>query len=169
MGDLDVSDILLTIARQVIESLNTREKLNLGEPTRLNSLIERAIKLLQTEIEISPEVELSFGIAKITAQAKASPQLRSKLRDYLGPRSNGIIETINQELLEPAHKKLKQRGKNGLVVIVDNLDKVDSSPKPWGRPQPEYLFVDRGEQLASLHCHVIYTLPLALRLSLIHI
>ena len=165
MGDLDVSDILLTIARQVIESLNTREKLNLGEPTRLNSLIERAIKLLQTEIEISPEVELSFGIAKITAQAKASPQLRSKLRDYLGPRTNGIIETINQELLEPAHKKLKQRSKNGLVVIVDNLDKVDSSPKPWGRPQPEYLFVDRGEQLASLHCHVIYTLPLALRFS----
>ena len=165
MGDLDVSDILLTIARQVIESLKTLEKLNLGEPTRFKSIIEGAIKLLQTEIEISPEVELSFGIAKITAQAKASPQLRSKLRDYLGPRSNGIIETINQELLEPAHKKLKQRGKNGLVVIVDNLDKVDSSPKPWGRPQPEYLFVDRGEQLASLHCHVIYTLPLALRFS----
>ena len=165
MGDLDVSDILLTIARQVIESLNTLEKLNLDEPRRFKSIIEGAIKLLQTEIEISPEVELSFGIAKITAQAKASPQLRSKLRDYLGPRSNGIIETINQELLEPAHKKLKQRGKNGLVVIVDNLDKVDSSPKPWGRPQPEYLFVDRGEQLASLHCHVIYTLPLALRFS----
>ena len=165
MGDLDVSDILLTIARQVSESLNTREKLNLDEPRRFKSIIEGALKLLQTEIEISPEVELSFGIAKITAQAKASPQLRSKLRDYLGPRSNGIIETINQELLEPAHKKLKQRGKNGLVVIVDNLDKVDSSPKPWGRPQPEYLFVDRGEQLASLHCHVIYTLPLALRFS----
>lgn len=165
MGDIDVSDILLTIARQVIESLKTREKLNLGEPTRFKRLIEGAMRLLQTEIEISPGVELSFGIAKITAQAKASPQLRSKLRDYLGPRSNGIIETINQELLEPAHKKLKQRGKNGLVVIVDNLDKVDSSPKPWGRPQPEYLFVDRGEQLASLHCHVIYTLPLALRFS----
>ena len=165
MGDLDVSDILLTIARQVSESLNTREKLNLDEPRRFKSIIEGAIKLLQTEIEISPEVELSFGIAKITAQAKDSPQLRSKLRDYLGPRSNGIIETINQELLEPAHKKLKQRGKNGLVVIVDNLDKVDSSPKSWGRPQPEYLFVDRGEQLASLHCHVIYTLPLALRFS----
>ena len=165
MGDIDVSDILLTIARQVIESLKTREKLNLGEPTRFKRLIEGAMSLLQTEIEISPGVELSFGIAKITAQAKASPQLRSKLRDYLGPRSNGIIETINQELLEPAHKKLEQRDKKGLVVIVDNLDKVDSFPKTWGRPQPEYLFVDRGEQLASLHCHVIYTLPLALRFS----
>ncbi len=48
---------------------------------------------------------------------------------------------------------------------MDNLDKVDSSPKPWGRPQQEYLFVDRGEQLRSLHCHLVYTMPLALRFS----
>jgi hypothetical protein len=52
-----------------------------------------------------------------------------------------------------------------LVVIIDSLDRVDSSPKPWGRPQPEYLFVDRGEQLRGLHCHIVYTMPLALRFS----
>ena len=200
MGDLDVSDILLSMARQVSESLQTLETVKLEEPKGLKGILDGVSKLLQTELDISAELGLpgvgkvkiddqgidaelglpgvgkvkiddqgleflASGIGKITAKAKASPQLRSKLRDYLGPRSNGIIETINQELLEPAHKKLKQRGKNGLVVIVDNLDKVDSSPKPWGRPQPEYLFVDRGEQLASLHCHVIYTLPLALRFS----
>ncbi|NEO53383.1 MAG: ATP-binding protein [Okeania sp. SIO3B5] len=108
---------------------------------------------------------VALGIGKITAQAKASPELRSKLREYLGPRTSRIIETINKELLEPANEKLKQYGKKGLVVIVDNLEKVDSSPKPWGRPQPEYLFVDRGEQLMSLHCHLIYTLPMALRFS----
>ncbi|NES76081.1 MULTISPECIES: ATP-binding protein [Okeania] len=108
---------------------------------------------------------VALGIGKITAQAKASPELRTKLREYLGPRTSGIIETINKELLEPANEKLKKYGKKGLVVIVDNLEKVDSSPKPWGRPQPEYLFVDRGEQLMSLHCHLIYTLPMALRFS----
>ncbi|OZH52974.1 KAP family P-loop domain-containing protein [Hydrocoleum sp. CS-953] len=183
MGDIDVSDILLTIARQVSESLETLEKVKLEEPKGLKGLLDGVSKLLQTELDISASAELgvpgvgqvtvdeeglefvALGIGKITAKAKSSPQLRSKLRDYLGPRTNGIIETINQELLEPAHEKLKQHGKNGLVVIVDNLDKVDSSPKPWGRPQPEYLFVDRGEQLTGLHCHVIYTLPLALRFS----
>lgn len=183
MGDIDVSDILLTIARQVSESLETLEKVKLEEPKGLKGLLDGVSKLLQTELDISATAELGVpgvgqvtvdeeglefvaaGIGKITAKAKASPELRSKLRDYLGPRTNGIIDTINQELLEPAHEKLKQHGKNGLVVIVDNLDKVDSSPKPWGRPQPEYLFVDRGEQLAGLHCHVIYTLPLALRFS----
>ena len=181
MGDIDVCDILLSMARQVSESLQKLETVKLEEPKGLKGILDGVGKLLQTELDISAELGLpgvgqvkiddqgleflASGIGKITAKAKASPQLRSKLRDFLGPRTNGIIETINQELLEPAQKKLKQHGKNGLVVIVDNLDKVDSAPKPWGQPQPEYLFVDRGEQLASLHCHVIYTLPLALRFS----
>ncbi len=165
MGDVDISDILLTIAQQVSESLQKWEKLNLNEPTKLKSIIEGAVKLLQTEIEISPQVELSFGIAKITAQAKASPEVRSKLRNFLESRTGNIIETINQELIEPANKKLQQYGKQGLVVIVDNLDKVNSVAKDWGRPQPEYLFVDRGEQLMGLNCHLIYTIPLALRFS----
>ncbi|MEB3280412.1 MAG: ATP-binding protein [Lyngbya sp.] len=201
MGDIDVTDILLTIARQVSESLEKLEKLRLQEPKGLKGLLQGAAKLLQTDLELSAEANVlgvgkvsantegtfsaevglpgigqvkadekglefvALGIGKITAKAKDSPQLRSKLREYLGPRTSSIIETINQELLEPANQQLKRYGKNGLVVIVDNLEKVDSSPKPWGRPQPEYLFVDRGEQLISLRCHVIYTLPLALRFS----
>jgi len=165
MGDVDITDILLTIAQQVSQSLEKWEKLHLEEPTKLKSILEGAVKLLQTEIEISPEIELSLGIAKITAQAKASPEVRTKLRNFLESRTGNIIETMNQELVEPGNKKLQQHGKNGLVVIVDNLEKVDSSPKPWGRPQPEYLFVDRGDQLRSLRCHLIYTIPLALRFS----
>jgi hypothetical protein len=36
---------------------------------------------------------------------------------------------------------------------------------PSGRLQPEYLFIDRGEQLRRLNCHVVYTLPLSLIFS----
>ena len=122
------------------------------------------IEILQIPIDIS-QMSFSFGIATITAQTKASPKLRDKLRGYLEPRTNGSIEAINQELLEPAIKKLKQQGSKGLVVIVDNLDRVDATPKASGRPQPEYLFADRGAQLKGLHCHVVYTIPLALRFS----
>ncbi len=200
MVDVDVSDILLTIAQKVSESLEKLEKLNLEEPKRLKGLLQGVAKLFQT-IELSAEANLpgvgkvsastegSFsaefglpgiaefkasekglevvaaGIGKISAQAKGSPEVRSKLREYLGPRTTGIIEMINKELLDPAEKKLKESGKKGLVVIADSLDRIESSPKPWGRNQQEYLFVDRGEQLTSLHCHVIYTLPLALRFS----
>jgi hypothetical protein len=53
----------------------------------------------------------------------------------------------------------------GLVVIVDNLDRVHESLKPSDRTQPEYLFVDRAEQLKKLNGHVIYTIPLSLIFS----
>ncbi|MCT7993852.1 ATP-binding protein [Laspinema olomoucense] len=194
MGDVDVGDILLAIAKRVSESL---DRLTLEEPKRLKSILQGAAKLLQTEIEFDKfELEalgnklsaskegitvdgfgnqfsagkegitvVAMGIAKITAKVKASPDLRSKLRGYLEPQTNGLIDAINKEILEPAIAQLKQYGKKGLVAVVDNLDRVDSSPKPWGRQQQEYLFVDRGEQLRSLHCHVVYTMPLALRFS----
>jgi len=162
MADVDVTDILLAIARQVSESLNAVQiKL---KPGYFVSLFREIGEILQTPIEIS-DVEFSVGIAKITSKTKDSPRLRSQLRQYLEPRTNGILEAINNEIFTPAIERLKAQGKKGLVVIIDNLDRLDNSVKPTGQIQPEYLFVERGEQLSQLNCHVIYTIPLVLRFS----
>ncbi|MEW6496834.1 MAG: P-loop NTPase fold protein, partial [Cyanobacteriota bacterium] len=180
MGDVDIGDILLAIARRVSKSLE-ESKINL-QPSGFQQFLQGAARVLNAEVKDfkvkvpqvgdfgvsskeSGDFSLAFGIGEITAKAKNSPELRSKLRAYLEPQTKGIIDIINQELLESAKEKLKQRGKKGLVVIVDNLDRVESTQKPWGRPQPEYLFVDRGEQLRQLKCHVVYTMPLALMFS----
>ncbi|MDJ0705360.1 MAG: AAA family ATPase [Leptolyngbyaceae cyanobacterium MO_188.B28] len=163
MGDVDAGDILLAIARRVSESLETAG-INL-RPGYFQQLFGEVQEILQTPVQISTDVKFSVGIAAITAQAKSSPNLRDKLRGFLEPRTDGIIQAINQELLEPAIQKLKQQGRRGLVVLVDNLDQIAPAPKAWGRPQPEYLFVDRGTQLRRLNCHIIYTIPLALRFS----
>lgn len=181
MADVDISDILMAIARQVSESLET-VKVHL-QPKGFKALLQGAVDILQTPIALSGEasipgvgtiaaseeegVEYSLpgGIGRITAKTKDSPKLRSQLRQYLEPRTNSILETINNELLGPANEQLKKSGKKGLVVIVDNLDRLDSTPKPTGRTQPEYLFVDRGEQLKKLNCHLVYTIPLALLFS----
>ncbi|NJK39400.1 MAG: ATP-binding protein [Oscillatoriales cyanobacterium RM1_1_9] len=185
MNDVDVADILLAIARQVDESLRASQICL--QPSRLQELLQGAAKLLNSEVrgvnvgtpgipgvlpqgkigvkENQGQFSLSLGIGEITTQAKQSPELRSLLRDYLEPRTKLVIDAINQELIEPAILKLKQQGYQGLVVIVDNLDRLELSSKSWGRPQPEYLFVDRGEQLRQLNCHVVYTMPLVLRFS----
>ncbi|MDY6802834.1 MAG: ATP-binding protein [Cyanobacteriota bacterium] len=163
MGDVDISDILLAIARQVSENLEAA-KIKL-RPGYFQKLFGEIADILQTSIDVNAEAELSVGIAKITAKTKDSPKLRSQLRQYLEPRTSTILESINEELLARANEELKRRGKQGLVVIVDNLDRVDNSPKSWGRTQPEYLFVDRGEQLKKLNCHVVYTIPLTLMFS----
>ncbi|MGL5084093.1 MAG: P-loop NTPase fold protein, partial [Microcoleaceae cyanobacterium] len=163
MADVDISDIFLAIARQVSENLE-HSQIRV-KPGYFTHLFSEVADFLQTPIELSGEAELSVGIARITAKTKDSPKLRSQLRQYLEPRTNSILESINVELLEQANQGLKAQSSQGLVVIVDNLDRVDNSPKPWGRTQPEYLFVDRGEQLRRLNCHVVYTIPLTLMFS----
>lgn len=176
MVDVDISDILLSIARQVSESL---EKVKIKiQPKGFQALLTGAAKLLQTEIDVKAEASLpgiaqvsassegefslGFGIGKLTAKAKQSPDARNRLRQYLEPRTKSVLDIINQELLLPAIEKLKQQGKKGLVVIVDNLDRVETTLE---HNQPEYLFVERGEQLRQLHCHVLYTIPLSLIFS----
>ncbi|MBD2529630.1 AAA family ATPase [Nostoc flagelliforme FACHB-838] len=163
MADVDVTDILLAIAGQVSESLEAM-KIRF-KPAYFTKLFGELVDFLQTPIDLGVEAELSVGIAKITAKTKESPQLRRRLRDYLEPRTANILQSINQELLERATNELKARGKKGLVVIVDNLDRVAIRPLPSGRSLPEYLFIQRGEQLRKLNCHIVYTIPLALTFS----
>jgi hypothetical protein len=163
MVDIDITDILLAIAGLVSENLEGM-KLRV-QPSYFTKLFRELVDFLQTPLELGVEAELSVGIAKITAKTKESPQLRRRLRDYLEPRTENILQSINQELLDRANLELKARGKKGLVVIVDNLDRVAVRPLPSGRSLPEYLFIDRGEQLRKLNCHIVYTIPLALTFS----
>ena len=72
---------------------------------------------------------------------------------------------INQELLEPAIEQLRSKNLKGLVVIVDNLEKITNTVKSFGKPQQEYLYIDQGEILSQLNCHMIYTMPLSLKFS----
>jgi AAA ATPase domain len=163
MADVDISDILLSIARAVSESLEAID-IHL-RPRKFAKLFTDIKDFLQTPIELSGEAELSVGIAKITAKTKESPQLRDQLRQHLEPRTQSILSAINEEVLEKGNQELKRRGKKGLVVIVDNLDRVAPRPVASGRSQPEYIFIDRGAQLRALKCHLVYTLPLALMFS----
>ncbi|MEO0542151.1 MAG: ATP-binding protein [Cyanobacteria bacterium P01_A01_bin.105] len=162
MADVDISDILLMIAHQVTESL---EKSGIRlRPSSLEKLFQNLVETLQTPMEVA-DVSFSVGIAAITARAKESPEMRSRMRQYLEPRTKNIIDAINGDLLETAIAALRDQGKKGLVVMVDNLDRIDPVERANGRTQSEYLFVDRGEQLKRLSCHVVYTVPLALIFS----
>jgi hypothetical protein len=162
MADVEISDILLSIAHNISEHL---DRIGVAtKPAYLQDLFQNLVGTLRTPMEIS-EVSFSAGIASITASAKQSPDMRSQLRQYLEPRTKSIITAINDELLTPANARLQQQGKNRLVVIMDNLDRIDSAFRSPGRLQSEYIFVDRGEQLKQLDCHMVYTIPLELMFS----
>jgi hypothetical protein len=159
--DIDISDILLVIARHLSESLETIIHL---KPNNFNDLFNDIKDLLQTPLDLK-SIDLSVGIAKITMQAKESPRLRSQLREVLEPQTKTLLDSINQDILERASVKLKERNCKGIVTIIDNLEKVTPRLLQSGRDQLEYLFVERGAQLRRLQCHLVYTIPLELIFS----
>jgi hypothetical protein len=179
MADVDIGDVMLAIAKRVSESLEKAE-VN-SQATGFRALLEGTMKVLMTEVDVTAktkipgvgavgvntqgEFSLSAGIAELTVVAKNDQTLRERLNQYLAPQKNKLLDMINRELLEPAIVQLKQQGKRGLVVIVDNLDRIDNRTKSFGRPQQEYLFIDQSECLTKLRCHLVYTMPLALKFS----
>lgn len=183
MTDVDAGDVLLSIARQISQSL---DNIDLGEPKGFRRILDDAARILTTEFELSNlelgsdkipglpqglkvsgnnkgEVSLDFLIGKVTAKTKDNPKLREKLHQFLGSQTGQLRDAINAELIEPAIAQLKAKGFQGLVVIVDNLEKIDNRLLPNGYPQQNYLFVERGNLLSALNCHLIYTMPLRLR------
>ncbi len=149
-------------------------------------MLQNAKKLLLTEIQIDTEgkikipgfgdVDFGWGkdgltasfstvIGDISTTVKKNRDLQDRLRAYLEPKTDGVLTVLNQGLFAPTVQKLKELGKQGLVVIVDNLDRLLKIEKPSGRFLPQYIFADRGTDLTRLQCHLIYTMPLALRYS----
>jgi hypothetical protein len=164
VNDVDVSDVLLAIAHQVsvsVEAIGIKLRPNL-----LLRVLQDVVEVLKTPIdEINLGAEFSVGIGKFTAQMKQSPQQRNQLRLLLEPRTRNLLEAINSEIFNRTSEELRKRGKAGLVLIIDNLDRITDRPRFETRPQPEYLFIDRGLQLGQLNCHKVYTFPPKLMFS----
>ncbi|NEP45476.1 MAG: ATP-binding protein, partial [Okeania sp. SIO2H7] len=165
-------------ARQISASLEESEiKL---KPEGFKAFLQQTVDFLQTPIDLSVEGEfagakgtastekgfelsLPVGIGKITAKAKDSQQTRSKLRQFLEPQTNQILKLIDEEIIQVAQEKLRERGQKGLVVIVDNLDRISYQNTSYSnKPLPEYIFVEKGQQLSQIKCHLVYTVPMVL-------
>ncbi len=163
LEDADIGDILLAIAGQISASLEA-SGISL-KPPYLMRLVSEVQQLLKTPVEVEATAKFSLLLAEITTTTKSSPRVRPLFREHIEPRTKLIIDSINNELLAPAIAQLKQQGKNGLVAIVDDLDRIDNRPNQSGQLRPEYLFVTRSDQLSRLNCHMIYTIPLVLTFS----
>ena len=176
---LEASDILLEIARKTSENIEQQSSL---KERAVKPLLQKAAALLYAEIKIDVEGEipglgkfsmdtnegkltLTTMLGKISATMKQDETRRDRLRRHLGPKIDAIADVLNQGLFDPAKEALRQRGKQGLAVIIDNLDRTEGLKNLSGNSLADYLFVDRAPQLRGLHCHLTYTIPLSLRYS----
>ncbi|WP_052050253.1 AAA family ATPase [Leptolyngbya sp. KIOST-1] len=167
INDADYKDIYLVIVKYLTQAL---QSWGLASDPALVSAFEDWFKDITQETERTREaavsVESKAGVGggipnlltmsvNLLAQIKGSEKRKRLIRESLQQGFSRLQEHTNA-LLADAFEKLKQKQPNtkGFLFIFDNLDRV---PPQVG----EHLFLKYANQLAELHCTVIYTVPIS--------
>jgi hypothetical protein len=178
VNDIIYSDLLLAIGKRVESEL--REVYDITLPADLLANIEHWFaEMLYTEDdwkqvqrELAAEAKLGVGLpasapllarlmARITGQIKTGHDIKKHIRRKIDPQISALIENVNLLLLR-AHERLRRRDRQGLVLLIDNLDRVTLRELDSGRTSHDALYIDHGEQLRSIKCHVVYTVPISM-------
>ncbi|NJK31522.1 MAG: AAA family ATPase [Deltaproteobacteria bacterium] len=158
-GDFGFADVMLVIARAIIECLADQQIA--VDPNVVKSiydwfaeelLIEEHKRQIIGSIESSAEgsLELPF-LAKFTSKIAGALRSDNEYRQEIRQRANrdirALVRRVNQ-LLEGAHDALRAR-KQQLCVVLDNLEKIEK------RNLVEVAVLQRTEEIRQLHCHVV--------------
>ncbi len=162
-NDIDFPEVLIAIVRQIAQQLRERAQINL-KPGYFTDRWQRLKDLALSEVDFN-QLELEAGMAKLSATIRSSPEARQKVRAALEPDTNNWLTAAN-DIIGQALLELQKLQFRGLVVIVDDLDKMITRPhEKAGCSTTEYLFVHRSAQLTDFKCHLVYTLPIELAYS----
>lgn len=162
-NDVDFPEVLIAIVRQLAAQVKERADIRL-KPGYFKDLPRRFGEFLSSEVEFD-RFELDTGLGKFSADLKGSPEARSRVRKALEPDTGNLLHAAN-DVIGEAILRLQTKGYHGLVILVDDLDKmVLREHAGTGSTTAEYLFIHRHGQLSGFKCHVVYTMPLALAYS----
>lgn len=177
----EYTTVLLLMAGQIVEQLAKLESKQIKvEGINAKKLAEF---LLSREITFSGQIS-----AEATGKVEAEPGLLAGLLGKLGiglelrggfQRSRDItvkIEADTRGFLDAIHKIVEDANKKalaaeykGLVVICDGCDKLSINASDINEKSHDLqhaMFVDHAEDLRSLPCHVIYTVPISIPINL---
>ena len=162
-NDIDFPEVLIAIIRQMAQQLRERADIEL-QPGYLKDRFTRLKELAFSNVDFGT-VEFWAGFAKFSAAIRSSPEARKKIRDALEPETDNWLTAAN-DLIGQAKLALKDKGFRGLVIMVDDLDKmITRSHETAGCSTTEYLFVHRSAQLTAFQCHLVFTVPIELAYS----
>ncbi len=152
---LQIDDVGLTELWLVILYL-TLQQVERKEDSLSLAYLPNAIAEIEQSMRISASTRTcTYGqrIQKILQVLQANEQHRRQLHHYLEPRLKKLLLASGDEVIAIEVERLKQLGKKGLVILVDNLDRLSIE-------QVEVIFGEGGKYLRQFYCHMIYTLPM---------
>ncbi len=159
-NDLDFPDLLVFTAGEAQKQLGKAGISGFSASSeRLSRLWDDLHETLGAKVSLTG-AKVAVPYASLALEFKNQPSSRGVLRQAIEQQSTNLIAAVN-ELLQQATGRLRESGFEGLVLIIDGLDKLIL--RTLGDTNThERLFIHRSEQLASLQAHVIYTVPISL-------
>ena len=159
---------LFVLAMEKLFEVVGRENLNI-DPLLFESVqqwsssaeIEKIRKLTgEALLEVSAEARVSAPLfarffAKMRASGNASYSTKKTVIANIEPRISDLIGNCNA-LIREIKGKLPECGKQGLIIIIEDLDKLSVD-------KAEELFFNHSHILSTLQTHVIFTFPISLR------
>ncbi len=164
LDDVRVTEIWILLLYLVAQQMERKSALPL-------SYLPNAIAEIEAKIHFNLDIgggttinnsshrdELSyvFRLGKILRFLQKQSQQRFQLRHYLEsplePQLKGYLLMAAEELVGKEIERLKQMGKKGLVILIDNLDRLSEE-------QAHQIFNTGSKYLQQFPCHTVYTLP----------
>lgn len=161
VNDLDFPDLLVFVAAQLQQQLSKHSLPGFDTFTTYLERVWNDIRsMLGSQVELKG-VEVGLGFGKLAMELRNRPNSRELLRNAVESHSTSLLNAVN-DLLSSAETSALSDGYSGLVLIIDGLDKLVRRDLGNGNNTHDRLFIDRGEQLASLQVHTVYTVPISL-------
>jgi hypothetical protein len=157
-GDVQYADILLSCVRHILEALPPEPSGNNPLMVWLNHNWEWIKNFLPTKMspeEVKAEVNLGFG--KLITTLRTVPDRRREIRRQVNEKTDSLQKALN-EFIAQAKSRLPDQFQNGIVLIVDNLDRIPHT-EDTERKACREIYVNRSTLMRGLNCHVIYTVP----------
>jgi hypothetical protein len=168
LQDVQAPDIIFHIVRQLVDDLNAAG-FSAGH-SKLAQFFKDINEQLNREVE--PQgLKISAGIVEFSTVLKEVPFARATLRKLIEGHLPTIYDLINNQVLTPAREWLKrERGKENILVIVDELDRIPQRVlNDQGLTNQRNIFVDHAGILRALACPILYTVPVELAYSDAHV
>lgn len=177
MNDVDYADILLATLHQLDAQVRESKLGFTLNSARLEDLAMRLAKVtiekedrqevetaLETEFRLEPQIPFfARMMAAVRGFIKDNTTYKKQLRLEVQQRTAQFLEDLN-DLIDQLQQQLRERGKKGLVVIIDSLDRIipRSLDEKGRRTSHTAIYLEHAEHLKAPRCHIVYTVPISL-------
>jgi hypothetical protein len=160
-NDVQYADILLSCVRHIIEVVPIDKTTENPLLLWLKSNWEWIKNFIPDKMSFDElKIEGNLGFGKILTTLRTIPEKRQEIRRKINEETPSLLTALN-EYIDQAQKNLSVNQQQGIVLVVDNLDRIPSIEEEE-RKNCREIYINRSTLMRGLHCHVIYTVPVAM-------